>query len=63
MPGFPLVPLFFACASIFMLTLAYLERPVESSVGLLTIAAGIPVYVMFNSMRKKNLTGVEAPER
>jgi len=63
MPGFPLVPLFFACASIFMLTLAYLERPVESSVAVLTVAAGIPFYVLFRSRMKRNPTSVGAVEK
>jgi APA family basic amino acid/polyamine antiporter len=56
MPGFPLVPLFFAGTSIFMLTLAYLERPVESSIALLTVGAGIPFYVLFSRGRERNPT-------
>jgi APA family basic amino acid/polyamine antiporter len=34
-----------------MLVLSYLQRPVESSIALLTIFSGIPVYLYF---RRKN---------
>jgi APA family basic amino acid/polyamine antiporter len=54
MPGFPLVPLFFAGTSIFMLILAYQERPVESSIALLTVGAGIPFYILFSRRRERD---------
>ncbi len=57
MPGFPVVPLFFAGASLFMLALAYFERPMESSVALLTVGAGFPFYFLFSRARK----GLGAP--
>jgi APA family basic amino acid/polyamine antiporter len=63
MPGFPLVPVFFAGASIFMLVLAYMERPVESSIALLTVGVGIPFYFAFRRGRKKDPAEVGAPER
>jgi APA family basic amino acid/polyamine antiporter len=47
MPGFPAVPVLFATASALMLLLAFQERPIESSIGLLTIAAGVPCYYLF----------------
>ena len=47
MPGFPAVPVLFAAASTLMLVLAFQERPVESSIALLTVAAGIPCYFLF----------------
>jgi len=47
MPGFPLVPLTFAAASALILVLAFQERPIESSIALLTVAAGIPCYFIF----------------
>lgn len=52
-PGFPFVPILFAGASLFMLALAYLERPVESSIALLTVAVGIPVYFAFSRSREE----------
>ena len=54
MPGFPLVPILFATASISMLTLAYLERPVESTVALLTVGAGVPFFFFFRWVRDTN---------
>jgi len=54
MPGFPVVPILFATASVSILTLAYLERPVESTFALLTVGAGIPFYFFFRRVRKTN---------
>jgi APA family basic amino acid/polyamine antiporter len=47
MPGFPIPPLVFALASVLMLTLAYSERPVESTIGLATVGLGVPFYFFF----------------
>ncbi len=51
MPGYPLVQLIFIAAGIFILILAFMEKPVESLVAILTVLAGIPVYFLF---RKSN---------
>jgi len=48
--GFPVTQVIYLAAGILILFLSYLEKPVESSVALLTIFAGIPVYFIF---RKK----------
>jgi APA family basic amino acid/polyamine antiporter len=47
MPAFPLPPLVFALASVVMLALAFLERPMESSIAIATVAAGVPFYLLF----------------
>jgi APA family basic amino acid/polyamine antiporter len=47
MPGYPIPPLVFAVASVLMLTLAYFERPVESSIAVVTVAVGVPFYFFF----------------
>lgn len=47
MPGFPVVPVAFALVSALILVLAFGQRPVESSIALLTVAAGIPCYFLF----------------
>jgi APA family basic amino acid/polyamine antiporter len=47
MPGFPLVPIIYILAGVAILCLGFLERPVESSVAILTVLAGIPFYFMF----------------
>ena len=46
MPGYPIFPLVFIILSLTILVLAYLERPVESSIALLIILVGIPVYYL-----------------
>jgi APA family basic amino acid/polyamine antiporter len=61
MPGYPLVPALFATTGVLMLTLAYLERPKESTVALLTVAAGIPFFFLFSRRRQKGLAGVGTP--
>jgi APA family basic amino acid/polyamine antiporter len=52
MPGFPLVPLFYLACGASILVLAFLERPKESIIALLTVAAGVPVYLLFKSRRE-----------
>jgi APA family basic amino acid/polyamine antiporter len=54
-PGYPYVHIIFIVASIFMLTLAFFERPVESSVAILTALSGIPVYYWFERKKKTKL--------
>lgn len=51
LPGYPFVQVLFIVISLGMLVLAYLERPVESSIAILTALSGIPVFYWFK--RKK----------
>jgi len=51
LPGYPLVHIVFIGSGIAMLVLAYFERPMESSIAVLTALSGIPVYYWFQ--RKK----------
>ncbi len=53
MPLYPVVPLVFICVSLSILVLAYLERPVESSIALATVAVGVPVYAFFSNARRE----------
>lgn len=46
-PGYPWVQLLFMAASIFILVLAFMERPVESSIAIGTVVIGIPLYYVF----------------
>jgi basic amino acid/polyamine antiporter, APA family len=46
MPGYPVLPALFIVFSITILILAFLERPVESSISLAVIILGIPVYYL-----------------
>ena len=42
--GNPIIPMVYIIISIFILVLAYSERPVESSIAILTVLIGIPAY-------------------
>jgi APA family basic amino acid/polyamine antiporter len=55
MPFYPLTPLLFIIVSLSILVLAYLERPVESSIAVFTVALGVPVYAIFSRTRRKEL--------
>ena len=53
MPGYPFVQLVFIITGILMLVLAYLERPVESTIAVLTALSGIPVYYWFRYTKNR----------
>lgn len=46
-PGYPFTQMIYIASGIVILVLSFLERPVESSVALLTVAAGIPAFYFF----------------
>jgi len=45
--GFPIPQIIYIAAGILILVLSFLERPLESSIALLTVFIGIPVYFIF----------------
>ncbi|MBN2198277.1 MAG: amino acid permease [Candidatus Aminicenantes bacterium] len=47
MPGFPVFPLIYLLAGVSILALGFMERPVPSSIALLTVALGVPAYFVF----------------
>lgn len=49
MPGHPLPALVYLTVSSAILVLAYLERPLESSLALAMVAAGVPAWWLFRS--------------
>jgi len=53
MPGYPILPALFIILSLIILVLAYLERPVESSIAIGVILAGIPVFFMLRRYNSK----------
>jgi basic amino acid/polyamine antiporter, APA family len=53
MPGYPFVQVVFIVAGIIMLVLAYLERPQESTIAILTALSGIPVYYWFKYTKNR----------
>jgi len=55
LPGFPFTPIFFILSGVCILGLAYFERPVESTIAVLTVALGIPAYYFFKRKHKKSV--------
>jgi APA family basic amino acid/polyamine antiporter len=53
MPGYPWVQIFFLTTSAGMLILSFIERPAESSIALITVLLGLPVYFYFRGKSKK----------
>ena len=47
MPGFPVIPAIYILAGVMILVLGFLERPVPSSIAILTVVVGIPAYFWF----------------
>ncbi len=52
LPGFPYVHIIFILSGIGMLILSFFERPVESTIAILTALSGIPVFYWFKLKRK-----------
>jgi len=50
--GFPVPQIIYISAGILILALSFLERPLESSIALLTVFIGIPVYFIFKKSIK-----------
>lgn len=46
-PGYPIVPIFFLAASLTLMVVAYINRPVESTAAIVTVAAGVPCYYLW----------------
>lgn len=51
MAGFPYTQILYVSTGILILVLAFLERPIESSIASLTVIAGIPAYYLFKRNR------------
>ena len=53
-PGYPIPQIIYLTTGILILVLAYMERPFESSMGIITVLTGIPAYYIFkNTVLKK----------
>lgn len=52
LPGYPYIQVFFVLMSLTFLVLAFLERPMESSIAIGIILVGIPLYFWFVRGRK-----------
>lgn len=54
-PGYPVPQMIYLGTGIVILFLAYLERPFESSMSILTVLTGIPAYYLFKRKSKREL--------
>ena len=52
--GYPFIQILFIIFSLVILVLAYMERPVESSIALGVIVVGIPVYYLLKRQRERS---------
>jgi len=55
--GFPVAQIIYLTAGVLMLFLSFLERPIESSIALLTVFVGIPFYFIFKRKSENNSSG------
>jgi APA family basic amino acid/polyamine antiporter len=46
-PGYPVVPFFFLASMLFLMTIAYINRPFESTAAIVTVLAGVPCYFIW----------------
>jgi len=46
-PLFPVIPLLFLAVTLVLMVVAFVNRPMESSAAIVTIAAGIPLYYLW----------------
>jgi len=53
MPGYPVTPALYLLFGTLILVLAFLQRPLESSIALATVAVGVPVYFFFKSQSRR----------
>ena len=54
-PGYPITPVIYIAAGVSMLFFAFLERPLESSIAIATVMAGLPAYYLFRSKKNEQL--------
>jgi len=52
MPGYPVVPIIYILAATIILSLAFFERPVESSIAIFMALIGIPVFLFFQQKKR-----------
>ncbi len=52
LPGYPFAHIFYISSGLLILILAYAERPVESSIAVATVVAGIPFFYILKSRKR-----------
>jgi APA family basic amino acid/polyamine antiporter len=45
--GYPVIPIFYLLASLILMTVAYINRPMESTAAVITVLLGIPCYFLW----------------
>jgi len=53
--GFPFAQIIYVTTGVLILVLAFLERPIESSIALFTVLVGIPAYYIFKKTNKNSI--------
>ena len=56
LPGYPFIPVVYIIFAVLMLFLAFFERPIESSIAVLTVLAGIPAFIVFKKRYRPSLS-------
>jgi len=51
--AYPIVPAFFLISSLALMTTAFINRPLESSIAILTVLCGIPVYYLWKREKQR----------
>jgi basic amino acid/polyamine antiporter, APA family len=51
--GFPYTQIIYSISGVFILILAFLERPLESLIASLTVIAGVPAYYLFKKRNRE----------
>lgn len=54
MPGYPVTQIIYILTGIMILVLSFLERPLESSIALAVVAAGIPAFLIFRRISSRS---------
>ena len=54
--AYPITPLIFILLSLWTLTYLLIDRPIESVLGLITVLAGLAIYIVNKMIYKSNLT-------
>jgi basic amino acid/polyamine antiporter, APA family len=54
LPGYPVTQLLYIIIGLLILSLSYMERPLESSIAVVTVLAGIPAYYIFKKSNGKS---------
>ena len=60
LPLYPFVPLFYLFFGLAMLLLSFFERPIESSIAILTVLVGIPAFYLFKRRYSRAATAPSA---